>query len=324
MSFFQRFRKIFSSSNPPTPEPPSWASFFNAEQYALFLETVAAHFTKDKRAFTMGDGVVHVENLPFASAEPGKQQLGLVNLAQNCAGNPTAEWPEIVASHFRTMEKSFGENKVLEERIDDFSRVSEFLAVRIWPEGYFDKLDRSKILHRRDLPGTVSALVFDMPSSIRNVTPEEIKGWGKSEEELFAIGLANVKENCIPNITSEDLGDDVSLTLFSDESFFVASHALLLEEHEDCLGPFGTLIGIPHRHVLLTFAIEDMRVLPAIHKMIPIIAGMERDGPGSISPMLYWYQKGDFTELPYRLDKNNINFTPPEEFVDMLKLLGEP
>lgn len=320
MSFFRRlWQKLFARLR-RAPLPPAWANFFTPEQYQLFLQRVADHFTSQKRRFTLGDGVVYVED----GKPGGKHQLGLLNLAQMCARNEPADWAEIVTDHFRTLEKSYSEQKVLEERIDDFARVAELLAVRLWPEDYLADLDRNKILHRKELPGTISALVFDLPSSIRNVTPEEIKSWGKSETELFHIGLANVMENCIPDVSEQDLGEGITLTLFSDESFFVASHALLLDEHPDCLGPFGTLVGIPHRHVLLAFPIEDLRVLQAIHMMIPIIAGMERDGPGSISPLLYWYKDGEYTNLPYRIEKNTLNFSPPEDFVEMLNLLGEP
>jgi hypothetical protein len=317
---FPRFWKNLFGGAKKNPLPPAWANFFTPEQYQRFVECVAAHFTKRKRRFTLGDGVVYVED----GKPGGKHQLGLLNLAQMCANNEPKDWAEIVTDHFRTLEKSYSEQKVLEERIDDFARVAELLAVRLWPEDYLADLDRKKILHRRELPGTISALVFDLPSSIRNVTPEEIKSWGKSETELFRIGLANVMENCIPDVTEQDLGEGITLTLFSDESFFVASHALLLEEHPDCIGTFGALVGIPHRHVMLAFPIQDTRVLQAVHMMIPIIAGMERDGPGSISPLLYWYKDGDYTNLPYRIEKNTLNFSPPQEFVELLNLLGEP
>jgi hypothetical protein len=321
MDFFRRIFDKFKPSPKKGAVPPSWASFLTPEQYQMFVDRVGEHFTNQKRRFTLGDGVVYVEDRKTG----GKQQLGLLNLAQMCARNEPKDWAEIISDHFRTLEKSYSEQKVLDERIDDFARVAELLAVRLWPEQYLTDLgERNKILHRKELPGTISALVFDLPSSIRNVTPEEVKSWGKSETELFRIGLANVMENCIPDVSDQDLGDGITLTLFSDESFFVASHALLLEEHPDCIGSFGTLVGIPHRHVMLAFPIQDRRVLQAIPMMIPIIAGMERDGPGSISPFLYWYKDGDFTKLPYRIEKNTLDFTPPEDFIEMVNLLGDP
>lgn len=300
--------------------PPAWANFFTPQQYRAFLNGVEAYFAQQKRAIVLGDGVVYVDD----PKSGGKHQLGLLNLAQMCARNEEKEWPEVIADHFRTLEKSHNEQKVLEERLSDFDRVAELLSVRLWPENYLAELDRAKILHRKDLPGTISALVFDLPSSIRNVTPEEAQAWGKSPAELFDIGLANVRETCIPDVSEQEMGEGVTLTLFSDESFFVASHALLLDQHPECVGPFGALVGIPHRHVLLAYPIEDLRVMQAVPMIIPVIAGMERDGPGSISPMLYWYQDGDFTNLPYRIEKNTLHFSPPEDFVEMLNLLAEP
>jgi hypothetical protein len=299
--------------------PPAWAGFFSPRQYHHFLALIQAHFQGENRAFTLGDGVVQV-----AQPGNGSQQLGLLNLAQNCAHNDESDWPDIIQTHFRIMAKSRDEHEVLEERLGDFERVAEFLMVRLWPDSYLRDIGPDKILHRRDVPGTITALVFDLPSSVRNVTPEEIKPWGKSAEELFDLGLANLRENCIPNVTEQDLGDGVTVTLFADESFFVASHALLLEDHEHCVGDFGALVGIPHRHVLLAYPIKNLSVVPALHRMAPIVIGMEREGPGSLSHRLYWYQKGHFTDLPFELKDRVLQFSPPEEFVEMMNLLGEP
>lgn len=320
MSFLRRlFGRLFRSSSVPVPVP-AWASFFTAEQYRKFLGLVTAHFARQKRDIIVGDGVLLVQE----EDDRGKQQLGLLNLAQMCARNAPDEWQAIIADHFQTLEKSHKEQKVLEERVDDFGRVAELLAVRLWPEAYLKELDGSKLLHRQDLPGTISALVFDLPSSIRNVTPEEAQAWGKSLDELFRIGLDNVRESCIPDVSEQQLSDDVTVTLLADESFFVATHALLLEDRPELIGTFGCLVGIPHRHVLLAYPIEDLRVLEAIQMLIPIIHGMEREGPGSISPLLYWYKNGEYTNLPYQIKGNTLTFSPPAEFADMLKLLAEP
>lgn len=318
MGMFRRWLDRLFTNKPSPKTPPAWASFFSAEQYGQFLHLVAAHFRSKGVTFEMGDGVVLLE-----PGSEGRQQLGLLNLAQLCGRNEPAEWPQIIAEHFDTLNKSQREQQVLEERVADFERVRELLAVRLWPEDYLRELDGSKLIHRQDIPGTVSALVFDLPSSIRNVTPEEAEGWGMDLDELFELGLANVRENCIPDQSEQELTENVSVQLFSDESFFVASHALMLDDHGECIGSFGALVGIPHRHVLLAYPIENLNVLQAIHCLIPVISGMERDGPGSISPRLYWYKDGAYTDLPYRIEGRTLHFSPPEDFVEMLNLLSE-
>jgi hypothetical protein len=303
----------------PVSVPP-WASFFTPPQYQCFVGHVENHFRRQQQKFTLKDGVVLLDRPP---AE-GFQQHGLANLAQLCYRNEEKDWADIIAEHFRTLRKSHAEQSLLETRLDDFERVRELLAVRLWPVDYLPELSRDRFIRRHDLPGTLTALVFDLPSSVRNVTPEEARRWGKSPEELFEIGLTNVRENCIPDASEQDLGDGVTVSLLSDESFFVASHALLLEDRPECLGAFGALVGVPHRHVLLTYAIEDLGVLHAINLLVPIIMGMEKEGPGSISSCLYWYKDGKFTDLPYHVKNKVLHFDPPEEFVDVLNLLGEP
>lgn len=302
------------------PEPkPVWAAFFSDGQFRHFKRLIEGYFRGKGQPFSWGNGVI-----TLAPGEPGGlHQLGLVNLAQLCARNEPREWGQIVQDHFDTLAKSHSEQKVLEQRLTDFSRVQDLLAVRLWPEDYLDDLDHARMIYRRDLAGTISALVYDLPSSIRNVTPEEAGTWDRDIDELFRIGLDNVRETCIPDLSQQNLGDGIRVTLMSDESFFVASHALLLEDHDGCVGPFGALVGVPHRHVLLAYPIESLGVVQAIPRLIAVIAGMEREGPGSISPRLYWYQAGEYLDLPYAIKDNALHFSPPEPFLEMLDLLGE-
>jgi hypothetical protein len=305
----------------PKPDKvPGWASFFSPDQYALFHHLIDEHFQTKRQPITWGDGVLVLK--PDDPA--GLHQLGLVNLAQLCARNGEDDWASIINDHFNTLDKSQTEQRVLEQRLPDFERVRDLISVRLWPEDYLKELDVGRMIHRRDVPGAISALVYDLPSSIRNVTPEEADSWGIPIEKLFDIALENVRETCIPDVSEQDLGDGLSVHMLSDESFFVASHALTLEDHyPQFIGSFGALVGIPHRHVLLSYPINDLSVLQAIPKLIAVILGMERDGPGSISPRIYWLQHGEFVDLPYRVEDNTLNFAPPESFLEMLSLLSE-
>ena len=206
-----RFRK---------PEPhPAWASFFTDVQYRKFRRLVEDYFRTKNQQYTWGDGVI--------SLQPGEtgnvHQLGLVNLGQLCARNEEAEWGQIVADHFRTLEKSQSEQKVLEKRLTDFDRVQELLAVRLWPESYLGELDEKRMIYRTDLPGTISALVYDLPSSIRNVTPDECDTWARTKDELFSLALDNVREISVPDESEQDIGEGIHVHASRPtESFFVA------------------------------------------------------------------------------------------------------
>src|SRR5205807_1332295 len=101
--------------------------------------------------YSIGPGVVLLDE----GDSGGNQQLGLFNLAQLCAKHPQGDWPSVIEDHFQTMQKSQREQLVLEERLGDFGRVEELLAVRLWPEDYLSQIDKSKLVHRVDLPGTI-------------------------------------------------------------------------------------------------------------------------------------------------------------------------
>jgi len=303
----------------PAPPAPDWATFLSPRQFRTFRGLVEHRFAVRSHQCVWGDGVLTLD----PRQNDGLSHVGLANLAQLCAHAPETEWSNLIEEHFRILSRSQSEQRRLDQIIRDFDKVSEILSVRIWPEDCLGSRDERRMIWRKDLPGTVTALVYDLPSSVRNVRPEEAKVWRKSENELFDLALENVRETCIPDLTDQELGDGMQATLFADESFFVASHALLLDDRPEVLGRFGALVAVPHRHVMLTFAIDDPKVIQAIPRIIPIVVALEKQGPGSISPRLYWYQNGEYYDLPFRLENRNLHFYPPEEFVEVLNLLSD-
>jgi hypothetical protein len=126
----------------------------------------------------------------------------------------------------------------------------------------------------------------------------------------------------VSRLKDEDGSELVALT---GDHFFVATHALFLHEHPDCLGAHGALVVVPHRHAVLCSPVHDLRVVTAVQRMAILADRMERQGPGSISPRLYYrYPDGRFIDLPYALNAPRFNFFPPEPFVDVLNHLPEP
>jgi hypothetical protein len=319
LHFFHRFLSLF---RPRPAPPPAWADFLTAPQYQRFLAMVQGYFRGQKVKCVLKDGQVNLA----ADGRYREQQLGLLNLAQMCRGQPEDQWPRIIAGHFGILQRSWREGEALEKRLGDFAKVAELLAVRLWPKSYCAGDLGNHMVWREDIPGTVSVLVYDLPSTIRNVNPAEVAAWGKEPDELFDLALANVREICIPDVLHKEMGDGLTFTALVDESFYVASHALLLEQyHADLIGAHGTLVGVPHRHVMLAYPIEQRPmkvVVGAVNRLIPVIAGMEKEGPGSISPLLYWYREGRFLPLPYEFKGKTINFYPPPPFLELLSDLG--
>jgi hypothetical protein len=294
---------------------PEWADFFTPAQWRRFLAEVDRYFRARRRPYRMEDGVVYV------SGDEEEQQRGLGNLAQYCHATTPDQWAEVIARHFDGIEAGRAEIDAVEQDLYDFGLVRAKLHVRLAGE---DALPLEMLVHRQDLPGTVSYLVLDLPTTIRTVSPEEAQMWARTTENLFDIALDNVEAAAMPDWSEQSLEGGLPLQALLGDSFFVASLALRLENYPQCLGRGGALVAIPHRHCLLSHPINHVAAVQAVHQLALITQGMYKEGPGSISPSVYWYFAGQFHEIPVQISESQVLVRPPPAFLDMLNdLAGE-
>src|SRR5690606_17545092 len=101
-------------------------------------------------------------------------------------------------------------------------------------------------------------------------------------------------------------------------------HAFLLGERLPAEANGNAVFAVPHRHALLYAPMTDMGVVESINRLIVTGVSMFQQGPGSISPGLYWWRSGSISLLPAQLDGGNVQFAPPDEFVAVLNGLSAP
>jgi hypothetical protein len=293
---------------------PEWAEFFTPSEFEGFMAGVRKFWADRGLTPHIEDGMVRVTG---NSDWPG--QMGLTNVAQKCHMAPRQAWSEMIQGHFDSLLQSQREQRELDSKMGSFEGVRELLAVRI---GSHD-LDRSMLVAREDLPGTVSYLCLDLPSSVVSVSASTAAKWGVPLDELFAVGLENVRRTCVPELTREALEPDVPYLALTGSSFFVATHALMLRRWQGFEGTHGSLVTIPHRHALICHPINDLQSVKAVHMLGIMAHNLEKQGPGSITPNLYWYRDGQYILLPYEIRGGKFNFKPPDEFVQMLNELAK-
>lgn len=290
---------------------PDWAKFFAPEDYRAFLEALSLELDRRGVRFELGDGTVHV-------APPGGEEsdYGLLNLAQTCHATARAEWTATIREHFDNAFRSSRDAQEIDSKAGALDNVREWLKVRLYHTDYLSQMGDSGLVHRRPADGLIETLVYDLPGSVRTVPPDHVRGWGLSEDELFRLGLANVRlERPGPLLQSFDVGKGAVIRALVGDSFFTASHILFLEEHLGGTPEFGALVAVPHRHAALFYPITDMGVMAAVNSMIPIAFGMYQEGPGSLSPGIYWWRPGRLRLLPTKVTAQSITFSPPDDFV---------
>ncbi len=299
------------------PPVPNWASFFTPERYTRFEREIQRHFQRNEIACQIGDGNVYV----FRGGDPKpSHQWGLLNLAQVCNQSAEEKWPEQIQQHFEAMVRSEQEHADLKAKMNDFSTIRDRLGVRLGSPN----MPRDLIIWREDIPGVLSYVVIDLPSSMITINGDSTNKWGVSSQQLFEVALDNLRKQGCPEHRNFEIDKNLSIVAALGDSFFTASHALLLSEYSEMVGPHGSLVAIPHRHALLCYPIRDLNVVGVIHRLWTMTQGMEKEGPGSISGHIYWYFQGKFTLIPCELKNGELAVRPPDAFVDMLNSLGEP
>ena len=309
MPFGFRFTKT-------TPVPP-WAPFFSREKLERFVNHLGDYFRKRHKSKIRFEKT-EVPRITVSGGTFPPGQYGVVNLAQVCNQVPDEQWPQRIADHFDALAAAAKDHEKFNVREAAFEQVKEMLAVRI---GDKESLPLDKMLFRRDLPGTISYLVFDLPNSVESVPPELPQKWGKDVDELFALALANVKRSANPSVEEVEIQPGITFTAYSGDSFFTASFALMLNDLQGATGPHGALVAIPHRHMLLFHRIDNADAIFAVQHLGVLAINLDEQGPGSISPRLYWHRDGQFVDLPFRIEGDTFNFRPPDEFMKMLNAL---
>jgi hypothetical protein len=296
---------------------PNWANFFDAEEYAAFDRAVNHYFKSLGKPFKIDDGTVRTK---WMLGESEMQNLGLLNVAQLCKQGNIDDYDAIVKNHFEVMRKSQDFIAGFFDNMDNFEFVKPFIGTRLYHKDHVKSIGQGGVISKTVAEDIIAMLVFDMPQAISSVKPDQIKVWRKSAEELLELGLRNIRESYPFNVI--DLESSVRLKAVLQDHFFGSNIILDLEQYPELIGTHGTLVAIPHRHTTIFHPIEDGSVILAINMMIPMVYGMHKEGPGSISPHLYWYHQGEFTMLPYRMEAQSMEFFPTKEFEAMLTYLA--
>ena len=308
---FSFFKK--KESDEPVPE---WAYFFSASEYNTFVQELENYFMHLNIPFELGNGVANVDENVF-----GFGVLGLTNVAQMCKQENPKQYKTTIASHFDALIRSRQFEETFNAIADTFEEIRKYIGVRLYDHSYVDKIGKDRVFGK-DVAGDIYAMiVFDLPDSIVNIKPAQVTAWGKTVDELFDIGLENIRNTYPIAVSSIEFGG-FNCWIGQGDHFFTPNIILDLENRKELIGSKGALIGIPHRHVALIYPIETIEVITAINGLIPVIYGMNEEGPGSLSNQLFWYKDGVFTQLPYSIQEGEMKFTPPANFVALLNELA--
>jgi hypothetical protein len=309
-------KRVLGGNGGQDAEPgPDWARPMSRSDATSFLAAVGEDLERRGMPFAIGEGVARIERGSVES------DYGLTNLAQRCNHVGRDAWAATIAYHFDTLFAAQAGYAAPEEPPGmDLSDVRTILKVRLFPDASNGGMDPTPPVSWDFAPGVVAAFVYDLPTTVATVNVEHINAWGKSHDELMRIAVENVRGDLVESQTLMENGPSAPIALSGDHHF-AASHVFLLRERLPPEAMDGAVLAVPYRHALLYAPIVDLGLVHSINRLIPLAVGLFQQGPGSISPALYWWRDGSVTELPSQFDRTRVQFAPPDGFVQVLNRL---
>ncbi|GGW42077.1 immunity 49 family protein [Streptomyces xantholiticus] len=240
----------------------------------------------------------------------------LQNLAHMCRRAPEERWPELVETHFARLQAAGNGDESAAELLSG-------VHARLLPtESITPDLVGAMRYARVVADGLVFAYALDQPTTVRILTDPDVERAGL--EELGEAAYANLMR--IP-VEHEEVAIEGRALLHSvyGDSPFVASKALFLSELArevtgEPLPDAGALVAVPTRHLLAFHPLSDGSVADAINDLSQYALGAYQDGPGALSPRVYWWHRGGLTSLTV-IDPETRTFSlqPPPELLGILK-----
>jgi hypothetical protein len=299
---------------------PEWATFFSEKEYSVFSKAVDSYLKgKLKLVYEIRDGVVEIQDNQY-----GLSNLGLMNVAQMCRQGKVEQYSQIVEYHFNLIREANAFKASFQKIEKDFDQVRQYIAVRIYDLDYIEAVGMEHVISRDFAESLHAVLVYDFPSAIENIRPEKSASWNKSLDELFDIGIENVRKNYGFDVKPAELGADKDILYFCETEHFFAPNVLFdIEKHSQIVGKSGSLIAVPTRHLAVIYPINDLNVVRVSNLFFGFVRSIFENNPGSLTQKIYWYHDGNFIHLPYEHENDRIKFFPPQEYLDELNRLAE-
>jgi hypothetical protein len=215
---------------------------------------------------------------------------GLANLARAVGALPRQQWRAAVAAHFDQMLPA-GERPMVPDDLEHELYLRLVCAATIDPScaAGVPEFVPGVIMAPATYVGRAVAMHFDLDSL------------GVPWDEVRRMGMANLRrlEDIVEFVQRDEQGPEVAMLT---GSMFTASRALVLDtvlreslHVED--PPFGCLVAMPCRDMLLVHVVRDYTVVSAFGTLVELANSFFGGSPGPVSPHVYYVTGTDWQQV---------------------------
>ena len=294
---------------------PEWASFMSGDEYRAFVLALEGELAQRGWTSRITDvGSVVVDR---GSGKP--DEFGLFNLAQLCHQVDRSTWAQAIQTHFTNLIAA----EAASEQLRTFANAEPLLKVRVYRSSEMPPDALAGMVTTPLAPDLVGVLVADLPTTVQTLGKELVSGWRVPIDELFGTATRHMAEEATTyDLSDVDLGGGLSAKALSGDSFFVGSQIIRFRELAGDLQQ-GALVVIPTRHILIWHPLVGRKTaMTAPGPLIALAASLYAQGPGSLSPVLFWWH-GALTVMPSGVEGGKVHIAPPEEYLAHIMSLPE-
>ncbi|WP_431683769.1 hypothetical protein [Kitasatospora sp. KL5] len=173
----------------------------------------------------------------------------------------------------------------------------------------------------------LEGIALDTPDNVRVLDDQDVAL--VERDTLMAAARSNLLNTPV-NYDTVDLPDGAVLHILGHpESAFAASKVLVLEEAVGAAGgpalpDEGVLLVVPNRHNLVFYPLADRHVVEAVNALAQFGQGAYEDGPGSISPRVFWWRNGTLTSITVcDPETRTMSIAPSDDLMTIMRRLAQ-
>jgi len=298
--------------------PTGYEKDISNEDYKTLVDFSIFIISKRFKIDQVTDGRVQLK--------PGEEveTLNLHNLVLKCAAiKDHSKWNEIIKAHFEGLFASIEEKKKID--LQNFEAVKKFLSIRIYTTETVDRWGGvEKLIARKDLDGTYTLLMLDLPGAFTAVQRSAFALWNKDTAEVFKLAQANVNQQKVEKVTQVfDIdGTQVEISFLGNENY-AGSYALdLARNSPELIGEWGSIVAIPNKGLVNICKITKARpvdFVKFIQRTKPLIQNSFDSHPQPISNAFFWYYNGKFTRVVVTSAPNgDVNVISPSGLTELM------
>ncbi len=297
---------------------PDWAND-NKEKYQVFWKIFINELEKlEIKNIKEYESEGYVEINQESDYFDLGMQISAYNIFLNCLKAKENNWPYIIGNFLNSFIEAKKLEKTVLKEMEDFNKAIKYLYVRVFPVDYKEYLKDS--ISREDFEGTISAVVINFPTAVKNLSTGFLEKWNKKNDEIFEIALKNTLENTTKKLEKMEYTKEQSIYFINDpDDIFLTTNIYNLSSYNELKSEYGCYLSIPSRNYLLILPLNNKeQINNSVIQFMILTNNIYSGESGNITQNIFWYYNGKLYPIKHDNKGSKGSIKLPDELIKLM------